>query len=72
MWSMNRQINGPRNKAKQDWSTGNTVKVGFLTLKIVGTDDARSCYGHVIYKLENADGTKKYEFSPHEGLSRVQ
>lgn len=49
-------------KAKQDWSDGETVRVGFLTLEVVakvGSD----------YRLWNPKSGKKYVFTPHLGLS---
>lgn len=49
-------------RAKQDWSDGQTVKVGFLTLEVVekvGGD----------YRLWNPTSGKKYTFTPHEGLN---
>lgn len=49
-------------KAKQDWSDGETVKVGFLTLEVVakvGSD----------YRLWNPNTGKQYTFTPHLGLS---
>lgn len=64
MWNMQRQINGSRKKKQQDWSIGNIVKVGFLSLKVI----AKTGFG---YKLESLDGTKKYEFEPHMGLYRI-
>ncbi len=56
--------------SKQKWETGNTVKVGFLSLRVTG---ARSEYDGLpdIYELESMDGSKKYEFIPHNGLTRV-
>ena len=47
---------------QQDWSDGETVKVGFLTLEVVqkvGSD----------YRLWNPANGKKYTFTPHMGLS---
>ncbi len=57
-------------KTKQDWSPGNTVKVGFLSLKVVGV---RAIYDGLpdIYTLESLDGQKRYEFIPHNGLNRI-
>ena len=54
------------NRTKQDWSIGNWVKVGFMTLKVIG---ARAEFDGLpdIYELENEVG-KKYEFIPHNGL----
>lgn len=60
-----------RSKAKQDWTVGNEVKVGFLTLVVKSLDDNTNCYGQRVYNLENKDGSKKYTFSPYYGLDRV-
>ena len=50
-------------KTKQDWSIGNSVRVGFLTLKVV------AIVGHE-YILESAKGIK-YSFTPYNGLVRI-
>jgi len=57
------------NKTKQNWSTGEWVKVGFMKLKVVGV---RSEFDMLpdIYSLESANG-KKYEFIPHNGLYAI-
>ena len=56
---------------KQDWTIGKVVKVGFLSLRIVG---AKAVFDGLpdIYDLESLDGTKKYEFIPHNGLTRKE
>lgn len=56
-------------QAKQDWAIGNTVKVGFLTLTVVGKTAAPNGGPHV-YQLHSANG-KCYEFQPHNGLVRL-
>jgi hypothetical protein len=57
-------------RSKQDWSIGATVRVGFLQLRVVG---ARAEYDGMpdIYSLESLDGTRHYEFIPHNGLVRI-
>jgi hypothetical protein len=50
-----------RKPATQVWAHGETVKVGFLSLRIVGGDRNR-------WTLVNAAGTKHYAFEPHVGL----
>lgn len=55
---------------KQDWSIGSIVKVGFLSLKVTGAR-AEKDYLPDIYSLESLDGTKLYEFIPHNGLCRI-
>lgn len=57
-------------KTKQDWTPGKTVKIGFLTLKVISF---KAVYDGLpdIYQLESLDGKKKYEFIPHNGLNRI-
>jgi hypothetical protein len=50
-----------RKSATQVWAVGEQVKVGFLSLRIVG----KAGNG---WKLVNKDATKHYEFVPHLGL----
>ena len=57
-------------KSKQDWSVGQVVKVGFLSLRVLSAR-AEKDYLPDIYTLESIDGTKKYEFIPHNGLTRI-
>ena len=56
--------------SKQNWSPGNVVKVGFLSLRVLS---ARAEYDWMpdIYTLESLDGRRRYEFIPHNGLTRV-
>jgi hypothetical protein len=56
-------------KTKQDWSIGNTVKVGFLQLKVTGVRSEKDWLPD-IYELEDSKG-RQYEFIPHNGLMRV-
>lgn len=58
-------------RTKQDWSIGQTVKVGFLTLRVLSVR-AEKDYLPDIYTLESLDGSKQYEFIPHNGLTRIQ
>ena len=57
-------------QSKQNWSIGSIVKVGFMTLKVIG---CRAIVDGMpdIYDLESLDGTKRYEFIPHNGLHRI-
>jgi hypothetical protein len=55
---------------KQDWSTGAIVKVGFLKLRVLGVEAVKDWLPD-IYTLESLDGRKRYEFIPHNGLSRI-
>lgn len=56
--------------SKQEWRDGYVVKVGFLKLRIVS---ARAEYDGMpdIYTLTSLDGTRTYEFIPHNGLIRI-
>ena len=54
---------------RQSWSIGNTVKVGFLTLRVISVDAIKDGMPD-IYGLESIDGLKHYEFIPHNGLYR--
>jgi hypothetical protein len=49
-------------KRKQDWSDGETVRVGFLTLEVVAKVGAD-------YRLWNPLNGKQYTFTPHMGLN---
>lgn len=57
-------------RAKNTWTPGSEVKVGFLRLRVLS---CRAEYDFIpdIYTLESLDGSKKYEFIPHNGLHRV-
>ena len=57
-------------KTRQDWTPGNTVKIGFLTLRVL---DVKAVYDGLpdIYTLKSLDGQKRYEFIPHNGLNRI-
>lgn len=52
------------------WTIGNIVKVGFLRLRVVSV---RSVHDGLpdIYTLASLDGTKAYEFVPHNALTRI-
>ena len=56
--------------SKQNWTAGSIVKVGFLQLRVLG---ARAVEDYLpdIYTLESLDGSKLYEFIPHNGLVRL-
>lgn len=56
--------------SKQSWSIGSIVKVGFLTLRVLGVRDEYDSMPD-IYTLESLDSSKRYEFIPHNGLTRV-
>ncbi len=60
-----------RRKPKQDWSVGSLVKVGFLdgltvAEKVATPGDFKPDY-YILTK-----GEKRYEFTPHNGLVRIE
>lgn len=57
--------------SKQKWGVGQTVKVGFLTLKVVASRATPGDYLPDAYLLANLAGDKLYEFVPHNGCRRV-
>lgn len=65
-WYTNHMIT----RSKQNWQEGQVVKVGFMSLRVLGVKAVKD-YLPDIYTLESLDGTKKYEFIPHNGLTRI-
>lgn len=55
--------------SKQDWTVGQTVRVGFLSLVVVAGLEAMGDGNPGAYILTN--GTKLYSFVPHNGLSKI-
>lgn len=51
--------------SKQVWQVGETVKVGFLTLRVTAIESDA-------YLLSDKTGAKKYRFVPHLGLQRIR
>ena len=49
---------------QQSWAIGQTVKVGFCTLRVM----ERTGYGYILTSL---DGSKRYTFEPYLGLRRI-
>jgi len=58
------------NRTRQDWSVGSVVKVGFLALRVLGARAVKDGLPD-IYTLESLDGARRYEFIPHNGLTRI-
>ena len=56
---------------KQNWMVGETVKVGFLRLRVLAKVATPGNYLPDQYALTNADGSRYYRFIPHNGLSRM-
>ena len=53
------------------WTLGSVVKVGFLSLRVVGCRSVKDGLPD-IYTLGSLDGTRRYEFVPYNGLTRAQ
>ena len=60
-------------KTKQTWQVGETVKIGFMTLRVTGIELTPGDYKPDAYLLcglaANAD--RKYRFVPHFGIERL-
>lgn len=55
---------------RQDWSPGRTVRVGFLTLRVVEAIPTPGDGRPDVYRLASLDGRTGYTFTPHHGLER--
>ena len=55
----------------QNWTPGATVKVGFLTLRVVRAIATPGDFKPDEYILESLKGDKLYSFVPHNGLERI-
>lgn len=55
--------------AKQDWTPGQTVKVGFLSLVVVAKVATPGNYLPDQYALQSAKGAF-YQFIPHHGVRK--
>lgn len=58
-------------RTRQNWNVGSTVKVGFLSLRVIGTVATPGNYRPDEYALESLDGRAFYRFTPHHGIARV-
>lgn len=62
------------NRSKQVWQVGEVVKVGFMSLRVVGKEPTPGDYlpdaYHLIGLGDKAD--RKYRFVPHNGIERVE
>jgi hypothetical protein len=56
-------------KSKQDWTVGQTVRVGFLSLVVVAGLEATGDGNPGAYILTN--GTQLYSFTPYCGLAKI-
>jgi hypothetical protein len=55
--------------SKQDWTVGQTVRVGFMSLGVVAALEAAGDGNPGAYILTN--GTQLYSFVPHNGVSKI-
>lgn len=58
-------------KSKQNWTTGQTVKVGFLSLMVVQCIPTPGDYAPDAYILINQAQTQLYKFVPHNGVEKL-
>ncbi|MCI4429551.1 MAG: hypothetical protein JHC40_10345 [Burkholderiales bacterium] len=58
-------------KTRQNWTTGQTVKVGFLSLVVKAAVATPGDYMPDAYILANQAGTQLYKFVPHNGLEKI-
>jgi hypothetical protein len=54
----------------QKWETGNSVKVGFLTLTVVRIEPTPGDHMPDRYHLIDSKSLRRYVFTPHVGLER--
>ncbi len=57
--------------SKQQWTPGQQVRVGFLTLTVRAAVATPGDHAPDAYILTNAAGTQLYKFVPHLGLERI-
>lgn len=57
--------------SKQVWEVGAVVKVGFLSLRVIGKETTPGDWMPDAYHLCNLAGDKFYRFVPHNGLERT-
>jgi len=59
-------------RSKQVWEIGSRVNVGFLkNLIVIGFQLTPGDYLPDRYTLTDETGAKRYEFTPHNGISRI-
>lgn len=56
---------------KQTWQVGQQVKVGFLSLMVVGQEGTPGDGLPNAWLLMDASGSKHYRFIPHNGIERI-
>lgn len=60
----------PIKHSKQNWTIGQTVKVGFLSLKVIEFTPTPGDHRPDTYTLVGTKGAR-YIFTPHYGLERI-
>ncbi len=60
----------PIKRTRQNWSPGNTVKIGFLELEVISFHPTPKDYKPDEYRLKDKAG-RIYSFVPHYGLKRI-
>ena len=58
-------------KTRQNWTTGQVVKVGFLSLVVKAAVATPGDYLPDAYILANQAGTQLYRFVPHNGVEKI-
>ena len=58
-------------KTKQQWTPGQAVKVGFLSLTVIQCIPTPGDYAPDAYLLVNAAQTQLYKFVPHNGVEKI-
>lgn len=58
-------------KTKQNWTIGQTVKIGFMSLVVKAAVATPGDYLPDAYILTNVDGTQLYKFVPHNGVQKI-
>ena len=56
--------------SKQVWQVGESVKVGFMSLRVLARIPTPGDYMPDAYALTNHDGSRFYRFVPHNGCTR--
>lgn len=59
-------------RSRQTWEVGETVKVGFLTLRVTAKEPTPGDGMPDAYRLTDKTGSKVYRFVPHFGLERIE
>jgi hypothetical protein len=58
-------------RSRQNWTPGQTVKVGFLTLKVLELIPTPGDYKPDKYHLIDLKNGREYEFTPHNGIEKI-